>query len=54
MKIDIRDDISPEIALKLVLEVVKFGKVSKGEDGIDYVVSTRQYRKSDCFIVYKR
>lgn len=68
MKIDIRDDISPEIDLKLVLEVVKFGKVSKGEDGkmyycwltvfnvdgIDYVVSTRQYRKSDCFIVYKK
>lgn len=67
MKIDIRDGISDEIALELVLEVVKEGKISKGEhgkmyycwvtifniDGIEYAVSVRQYRKSDCFVVYK-
>ena len=67
MKIDIRDDIPEEVALELVLDVVKKGRVSKGENGrmyycwatvfyqndCEYVVSVRQYRKSDCFVVYK-
>ena len=67
MKIDIRDNISEEIALELVLDVVKKGRVSQGEhgkmyycwvtifnvDGIEYAVSVRQYRKIDCFVVYK-
>lgn len=67
MKIDIRDNISEEIALELVLDVVKRGRVSQGENGkmyycwvtifnvngIEYAVSVRQYRKTDCFVVYK-
>lgn len=68
MKIDIRDNIPDELALRLVLKVVQQGKVSKGEnnkdyycwitvfevDGIEYIVHTRQYRKQDCFIVCKK
>lgn len=68
MKIDIRDGISETLALELVLEVVRQGRISEGEkgkmyyfwatgfnvNGIEYVVSTRQYRKSDCFVVYKK
>ena len=68
MRIDIRNDIEPTIALELVKRVVKHGKVSQGENGKMYycwvtefevgnevlVVSTRQYRKDDCFMVYKR
>lgn len=67
MKIDIRDGISETLALELVLDVVKRGRVSEGEhgkmyycwvtifnvNGIEYAVSVRQYRKSDCFVVYK-
>lgn len=67
MKIDIRDEIPPEIALECVKQVVKEGKVSTGENGKKYycwgtrfktnigniMVATRQYRKDDCFIVYK-
>jgi len=67
MKIDIRDNIPPEIALECVKKVVAEGKVSVGENGKMYycwatsfntpvgeiMVVTRQYRKSDCFVVYK-
>ena len=67
MKIDIRDDIPPEVALEAVKQVVREGKISKGEHGKMYycwatsfstnigkiMVVTRQYRKSDCFVVYK-
>jgi len=67
MKIDIRDGIPDAIAVECVLNVVKAGKISEGEHGKKYycwatvlgtpvgkvVVSTRQYRKSDCFVVYK-
>jgi hypothetical protein len=67
MKIDIRDGIPDAIAVECVLNVVKNGKISKGEHGKKYycwitvletpvgmvVVSTRQYRKGDCFVVYK-
>lgn len=65
--IEIRDDIKPEIALSCVVRVVASGKISKGENGKMYycwltvfdtpdgeiAVSTRQYRKNDCFIVWK-
>lgn len=67
MKIDIRDEISETIALELVLDVVRKGRISKGEHGkiyycwvsflrvneIEYAVYVRQYRKSDCFVVCK-
>ena len=68
LKIDIRDGISDELALELVSEVVKKGKVSEdskgGEkyycwittfnvNGEEIVVYTRENRKNDCFVVYK-
>lgn len=67
VEIDIRDDIKPEIALECVKQVIRGGKVSAGENGKMYycwattfdtplgelVVYTRQYRKNDCFMVYK-
>ena len=67
INIDIRDNIKPELALDLVARVVAKGKISKGEHGKMYycwgtlfetpdgeiMVSTRQYRKTDCFVVYK-
>lgn len=67
IEIDIRDDISPSIALHAVSHVINEGKVSKGEHGKMYycwattfntnegeiMVVTRQYRKNDCFVVYK-
>lgn len=67
MKIEIEEGIHPVVALKLVTEVVKAGKISKGENGKMYYcwwttfdvdgeeihVHTRQYRKSDCFYVGK-
>ena len=67
ISIDILDDIHPAIAVDAVSLVVKHGKISKGENGKMYycwatllespqgriVVETRQYRKSDCFVVYK-
>ena len=65
--IDIRDNIEPGLALHLVARVIADGKISKGENGKMYycwltvfdtpdgeiAVSTRQYRKNDCFIVWK-
>lgn len=67
IEIDIRDGISPEIALEAVRQVVSEGKVSQGENGKMYyswattftinldkiMVWTRQYRKHDCFMVCK-
>ena len=67
MHIDVRDSIPEAIAIECVMHVVRHGRVSKGEHGKMYycwatildtpvgkvVVSTRQYRKSDCFCVYK-
>ena len=67
INIDIRDNIKPEFALRLVARVVANGKISKGEHGKMYycwgtvfdtpdgeiMVSTRQYRKTDCFVVHK-
>lgn len=62
--IDVRDDIPYTIALECVRRVVAEGRVSNygktfcygtsffTEDGVVWV-HTRQYRKSDCFLVYK-
>ena len=62
--IDIRNDISPTLALRCVKLVIEEGKISN--DGKSYCyatsfntdkgeicVETRQYRKSACFLVYK-
>lgn len=65
--IDIRDNIPETIALECVRIVIGYGRVSKGEHGKKYYslvtsfdtsagevwVSTRQYRKSDCFVVHR-
>ena len=68
MKIEIHDEIPPEVALRAVAQVVAEGKISTGEKGKMYycwatsfqhptvgrfIVLTRQYRKTDCFLVYK-
>ena len=67
IQIDIKNNISPTVALKAVRQVIAQGKISEGEKGKmyycwatafetnegDIVVSTRQYRKNDCFLVYK-
>lgn len=67
VEIDIRDEIPVELAIEAVRQVVQEGKVSVGEKGKMYycwatsfssnigkiIVSTRQYRKNDCFVVYK-
>lgn len=67
INIEIRDNIKPKLALRLVANVIALGKISTGEHGKKYYcwqcnfntadgemrVSTRQYRKSDCFVVYK-
>lgn len=67
INIDIRDNIKPELALLLVSSVIDSGKISKGENGKMYycwgtlfdtpdgeiMVATRQYRKTDCFVVYR-
>lgn len=67
IEIDIRDEIPANLAIEAVRQVVQEGKVSVGENGKMYycwatsffsdlgkiVVLTRQYRKNDCFVVYK-
>lgn len=67
INIDIRDDIEQGLALRLVARVIAGGKISRGENGKMYycwltvfdtpdgeiAVSTRQYRKNDCFVVLK-
>lgn len=65
--IEIRDDISPSVAVECVNQVIMGGKVSNDTKGNAYycwatcfttmegnlIVSVRPYRKSDCFVVYK-
>jgi hypothetical protein len=60
--IDIKDDIDPVIALDKVTQVIQQGRVSKNNTLYCYLtvfepekiaVVTRDYRKSDCFVVYK-
>ena len=67
IQIEIRDDIPDAIAVECVMHVVRHGRVSEGEHGKKYycwatvldtpvgkvIVATRQYRKNDCFVVYK-
>ena len=59
--IEVRDGIDPNEALDRVGHVISEGRVSKNNtlfcyhtswsDGIN--VTTRDYRKNDCFVVYK-
>lgn len=62
--IDIRDSIEPEDALYYVMQVVERGRISKEGKQYCYLtefytkygkihVVTRDYRKSDCFVVYR-
>jgi len=63
--IDIRDDIDAVTATKLVHDVILNGRVSRNNTMYCYLtvfhttyygdvhVVTRDYRKSDCFVVYK-
>lgn len=62
--VDIRDDIAPVVALECVRIVVSMGRISKNATMYCYdtsfntpegviLVLTRDYRKSDCFIVCK-
>jgi hypothetical protein len=60
--IDIRNDIDPTLALKRVKEVIEKGRISNNGKNYcwstvysdDIVVAVREYRKSDCFVVYKK
>lgn len=62
--IDIRNDIEPTLALECVKKVIENGRISK--DNTQYCwlttfdtqegeirVWVRDYRKSDCFMIYK-
>ena len=59
--IDIRDDISTVDALDAVSRVISKGRVSKNNTMYCFLtifsnriaVSTNEYRKSDCFTVWK-
>lgn len=62
--LDIRNDISPEIALECVKQVIAQGKISNNGKMYCYAttfstnegeiwIATRPYRKSDCFVIYK-
>lgn len=67
MRITIKDNIPDDLALELVLSVIKGGRVSKGKNGKmcycfvalfgvkgeEYVVKTSSDSKDDCFLVYK-
>lgn len=67
MKIEIRDNIPDEVAIELVRIVILQGRISKhndrlyycwattiiDHDGNEYVVYTRENRKTDCFVVTK-
>lgn len=66
MKIEIRDNITDEIAIELVGVVIRQGKISKGKDRMyycwatkmtyqdeEYTVYVRDNRKTDCFVVTK-
>lgn len=60
--IDIRDNIDELTAVERVRDVISKGRISKNntlycyetvwEDGV--CVHVRDYRKSDCFVVYKK
>lgn len=60
--IDVRNDIDPEDAVRRVAHVISEGRIS--DDGKKYcwlttwkdgiAVSVNNYRKSDCFVVWKQ
>ena len=60
--IQVKNDIDPALALSRIKQVIEQGKISN--DGKNYccitewtddiVVYTRENRKSDCFMVYKK
>ena len=60
--IQVKNDIDPALALSRIKQVIEQGKISN--DGKNYcwitewsddiVVSVRENRKSDCFVVYKK
>ena len=60
--IDIRSGIDPEDAVRKVAQVINGGRISKDNTKYcfittwadDTIVCTRDYRKSDCFVVYKK
>lgn len=67
MKIDIRDNISDEVAIELVGIVIRQGRISDGTDRMyycwvtdieyddeKYMVYVRDNRKTDCFVVCKK
>ena len=62
--LDIRNGISPELALECVKQVIAQGKISNNGKMYCYAttfktnegeiwVATKPYRKSDCFLIYK-
>jgi len=62
--LDIRNGISPAIALECVKQVVREGRISNNGKMYAYAttfdtnegevwVASRPYRKSDCFLIYK-
>lgn len=62
--LDIRDDITPSLALECVKRVIERGKISNNGKSYCYAttfdtdegeiwVHPRPYRKSDCFLIYK-
>lgn len=62
--LDIRDDVSPTIALECVKQVIRQGKISANNKSYSYAttfvtiegdvcVAVRPYRKSDCFLIYQ-
>ena len=63
--LDIHDDIPPTVALNCVSKVVAEGRISNNGKSYCYAtcfdtsagevwVTTRQYRKSDCFLITKK
>ena len=59
--IDIRDNIDPEDAVQRVAHVISQGRISNNEKNYCFLTSwtdnvcvqVNQYRKSDCFVVFK-
>lgn len=61
MTIEIKDNIDDLTAISLVKQVIEQGKISNNGNSYCYLtmfgdifVETRQYRKSPCFMVYKK
>lgn len=61
MTIKIEDNISDIVAISLVKKVIEQGKISNNGTNYCYLtifddicVQTRKYRKTPCFIVYRK